>query len=403
VHETLSQIDQSVVGEQIAGAICEFVPGMARSDDPEVRTTMVGTATANVARAVDGLLAGAAPQDVEMPSANHLWVEDLVHRGLDVSTVPWSCNYGQSGLADALREVVRDADIPGVDKLTVADDLSKYAAGYVSSVCAQMVEHYETEHQLWAGGATAVRREVVNALLEGRLTDAQTAGETLGYSLAGHHVGVIVWAHTRGDSQRPGQRELEASARTLLRTLGAVDAFTVSAGATACWAWGSGADVRDAVGENAQIDVGMYAAVGGVGEGLDGFVRSHHDATQARRMAGLLSRRPGSVINYRAVALTSLIARDPRQAARFVDDELGPLAGDTDSMRRLRATLTVFFEESMRITRTARRLGVHQNTVLYRVEQVETLLGRPLGERRLELETALRLADARDALAGVSV
>jgi DNA-binding PucR family transcriptional regulator len=64
----------------------------------------------------------------------------------------------------------------------------------------------------------------------------------------------------------------------------------------------------------------------------------------------------------------------------------------------MRATLGVFFEEGMSWQRTARRLGVHQNTVMYRVRRAEEILGRPLADRRLELESALRLADAREAL-----
>ena len=48
--------------------------------------------------------------------------------------------------------------------------------------------------------------------------------------------------------------------------------------------------------------------------------------------------------------------------------------------------------------RTAERLSIHQNTVIYRVNQAKDLLGRPLTERRLELEVALRLAEASDSL-----
>jgi DNA-binding PucR family transcriptional regulator len=60
----------------------------------------------------------------------------------------------------------------------------------------------------------------------------------------------------------------------------------------------------------------------------------------------------------------------------------------------LRATLTAFFEEGMSWGRTAERLNIHQNTVIYRVNQAKDLLGRSLTERRLELEVALRLAEA---------
>jgi DNA-binding PucR family transcriptional regulator len=96
------------------------------------------------------------------------------------------------------------------------------------------------------------------------------------------------------------------------------------------------------------------------------------------------------------VALASLITSDAGQAGRFVREELGPVADDSDQMRRLRATLTTFLDEGMRPVRAARRLGIHQNTVLYRIRQAEELLGRPLTERRLELEAALRLAATGD-------
>ena len=42
--------------------------------------------------------------------------------------------------------------------------------------------------------------------------------------------------------------------------------------------------------------------------------------------------------------------------------------------------------------RGAERLGIHKNTVLYRLRQAEAARGVPLAHRRLELEMALRLA-----------
>ena len=42
--------------------------------------------------------------------------------------------------------------------------------------------------------------------------------------------------------------------------------------------------------------------------------------------------------------------------------------------------------------RAAARLGVHKNTVAYRIRRAEELLGYGVRERQLELQTALRLA-----------
>jgi hypothetical protein len=48
--------------------------------------------------------------------------------------------------------------------------------------------------------------------------------------------------------------------------------------------------------------------------------------------------------------------------------------------------------------RAARRLGIHQNTVVYRVKQTEELLGHAIEQRRLPLEVALRLSDMIEGL-----
>lgn len=50
----------------------------------------------------------------------------------------------------------------------------------------------------------------------------------------------------------------------------------------------------------------------------------------------------------------------------------------------------------MRLGRTAKRLGIHQNTVTYRLRQAEALIERDLEERRWELETALRIFNFLD-------
>ena len=95
---------------------------------------------------------------------------------------------------------------------------------------------------------------------------------------------------------------------------------------------------------------------------------------------------------YAAVELAALCARDVEACRRFVRSNLGPLAVADDQSRRLLATLQAFFREGSNYRATARRLGVHHNTVVYRVAQAEELLGHPLAEGRIQLELALELA-----------
>jgi DNA-binding PucR family transcriptional regulator len=111
--------------------------------------------------------------------------------------------------------------------------------------------------------------------------------------------------------------------------------------------------------------------------------------------------RPGTVVRYESVALAALLTIDPAEAAGFVEAQLGELASDTDAAARLRATLRVYFEENLSPARTARRLGIHHNTVMYRVKRVEEILGRPVHEGRLELDVSLRLSEGLDGLRSV--
>ena len=86
------------------------------------------------------------------------------------------------------------------------------------------------------------------------------------------------------------------------------------------------------------------------------------------------------------------MTNDLEEARRFVHSEIGPLMEDSDASRRLAATLEIFLHEESSFVRAARRLGIHENTVAYRVRRAEELLGRKACERQLELRTALRLS-----------
>jgi DNA-binding PucR family transcriptional regulator len=160
------------------------------------------------------------------------------------------------------------------------------------------------------------------------------------------------------------------------------------------WAWTGGPSVTDSPPGALSVDAPLLASVGGIGYGLDGFIQSHRQARDGRRMSAVFSNPSGTVARYHDVALSALLTQDLSAAGQFVKRELGELSLDTERSRRLRTTLVAFFEEGMSWGRTAERLGVHQNTVMYRVQQAKDLLGRELTDRRLELEVALRLADA---------
>src|SRR5690606_25140317 len=74
--------------------------------------------------------------------------------------------------------------------------------------------------------------------------------------------------------------------------------------------------------------------------------------------------------------------------------ELGQLARPGVLEARLRQTALAYLRVGGSARRAATELGLHKNTVLYRLRQIEQVLGRSLTERRLPTELALMLAEA---------
>jgi DNA-binding PucR family transcriptional regulator len=274
---------------------------------------------------------------------------------------------------------------------------SHYFFAYIDAVCTELVDVYEHERAQWIRGAAAARAELVGAILERRPVDPRLAAEKLRYDVSRRHLALIVWSEPR-DASRP-RVSLETEAAKLATALGGGAALTVPVGERVVWAWTWGEHLADepaAVGH--RMSDGVRAAIGTPAAGLAGMAESHEEALAARRVAELRKVRSAAVVGYRAGGLTALLTADPAEAVRFAEAELGELVADNDSAARLRATVQVYLEENLSPARAARRLGVHQNTVVYRVKRAEELLGREIEPRRLQTEVALRLAEMLDGL-----
>ena len=98
-----------------------------------------------------------------------------------------------------------------------------------------------------------------------------------------------------------------------------------------------------------------------------------------------------------------LLAADPVLAAEFTGAQLAPLAGlSAGGRERLSATLAVWLDEQGRLAPVAARLGVHPQTVRYRVERLRELFGEQLDdpEGRFWLALALRVSQTPAAGTG---
>ena len=84
--------------------------------------------------------------------------------------------------------------------------------------------------------------------------------------------------------------------------------------------------------------------------------------------------------------------RDRSLLERFVERTLGPLIGD-DSRHEpvLMPTLEAWFFENANLALAAQRLGVHRNTLSYRVQRIEALTGCSFNDPHDRLNISIAL------------
>jgi sugar diacid utilization regulator len=157
--------------------------------------------------------------------------------------------------------------------------------------------------------------------------------------------------------------------------------------------------LRGAVAEVVQGGV-VSAAIGDPCRAPADFAESYRLAREALDVMTRLGRR-GLVIGARELGPYAVLMRatEPDELRAFALRVLRPLlAADGRATGDLLDTLRVYLDEGGVRRRAARRLFVHVNTIAYRLDRIERLLGRDLADPHdaFELTLALRILDLTD-------
>ena len=290
--------------------------------------------------------------------------------------------------ATRLRTAAAEAAVPGDEALRALARLTTTIFAYQDHVASQVAETYARVDDALGRTRTHVRQGLVREILRGDRDSLPPSDLiTLDHDLDGDHVCVLLPGVAEGGATqllsglraRTGVRQSLVHPLDLRRT---VVWFTCPAG----WDDGRPARLLDAL-----ADSGVEASVSEVRSGLAGFRETYEQAQDVERIRAASA--PGGaqrVLTHADVALEILLLRDPARARRFVWTELGPLAEDTPEAARLRETLEVSFRAGSHVG-AAEQLNLHEHTVRNRLHRAEEHLGRPLSDRRTELQVALRL------------
>jgi DNA-binding PucR family transcriptional regulator len=378
---------------RVDAAVLAAVPAL--SADADIRLALERSTEANLSDILALLADPGLPVDAGVPPEALSLAGTLVRRGVEPGDLVHAYLVGQNELWRAWMDELAER-LPAGPSLIVALELSSARIfTRADFLVAQLLRHIDRERVRWMGGALARRTQLVRSLLEGEEADAAEASRALGYDIDRWVLAAVLWEAAGGEDPGARLERLEAQAASLARAAGAPRSFTLAPDEAVLWAWVATPEPPDldtiaaALGESLAPDQG--AALGMPAAGLDGFRGGHEEALHARRIAELGER--AGVVRYDAVELVSLVSADLDRLARFVQRTLGPLTAEDETTARLRETILAWLAEGGNARRAAERLHAHKNTVLYRLQRAQLLLGRPLDQERGALELAVRAVD----------
>lgn len=322
---------------------------------------------------------------------------EMVHAGVGIETVLQIYQLGHQRFWGWWTARLHDHVADGELRAAAVEHASELMFAYTHAVTTDAIRAYADEQSTWMRSVASRKRDLVEAIIEGHAT-AGTAelSASLGYDLALHHVGVVVWAD--GDvGVGAGSEAVDAAIRACAVRLGAGRPLVIRTGVVAGWGWiGLTETPREDVATSLVALPHVRIAVGTPAGGPEGFGATHREALAAQERA-VEDAMPGRVVHFADIEVASLFRRDEEPVARFLSRHLGDLAADTARARELRDTLRAYLDEGEYAQATADRLYLHRNTLARRLDAAARLRGRPLTERRLELAVALELLRARDS------
>ncbi|RDI47118.1 PucR family transcriptional regulator [Nocardia mexicana] len=396
--ETLEQVVQRL-NREIIGRVPELA-------DRDMRRDLETSTRAHALVVLSGLTQDKL--DYPVPEQAHAFARTIARRGHDLRLLLRVYHVGQEAVLEYMTEVLEQRRLPPETERATLLRLFDRSIRWISTSIEALTDTYMEERERGLRAALNQRTEIVRALLAGEDLDADQATARLGYRLAQRHLACVLWTDedsvagaltADGDPvlpAAPGESEalgrLERVAARLAGAVGNGGVLTVPSGAAALWAW-IGVD-GDAVpdGSAMSVEPPVRIAVGTPADRISGFRQSHREAVAARHVAERAVRAVPRLLRYPEVEVAYLAGADEAAMRALIDRELGALVRPDAASARLRDTLHAYLRCHRSPDAAAKRLGVHKNTVRYRIQRIEELLGHPIEQRSLRLEIALDCA-----------
>ncbi|GGW54375.1 ABC transporter substrate-binding protein [Streptomyces griseoloalbus] len=316
------------------------------------------------------------------PAAEHL-TRRLPAAGIKLVDLVLTYDVAGNELLDAFGKELRDGSCwsGGGDRADTLSVVMGRLFRFRQAALSQAMAVYRQEQKQLQRREIPDMREAVRQALTGELGDAE-AERRLGYRMNTRHVGFVVWGAGATEAT------LRGVAARLCSELRARQDLMVLPDGHALHGWLSvpesapGVDVLRA---RLSVPDGIRISLGMPHYGSNGFRITHREALETHSLTdrsmpqSARSDAPADasrIVSFRDVAALVFASRDVELARHFVRSQLAGLVEPRHSV--LRETLRVWFEELGSPTRAARRLNVHVNTLVKRLNRASDIVARPL-------------------------
>ena len=292
---------------------------------------------------------------------------------------------------DRLVERAEREDVARGEALRALRDLTTLLLGYQHHVASHVADSFARADAAMSRSREHVRNGLVRHLLREDSTPLPPSDlALLDYPLEASHVAVLLPAMAEAEARRllPALRAACHSRDTLVHSTDLTSTVIwLAQPRPPGWRPGTVSDLVACLG-----GLGVEASVSEAHVGVPGVRAGWRQVQDVQRVRAAWGPSGGPpVLSHADVSLEILLMADRAGARAFVTAELGGLGGDDDLSDRLRETVEASYRWGSHVT-TAAHLHLHEHTVRNRLQKAAELLGRPLTERRTELQVALRLA-----------
>ncbi len=379
----------AAVSKDVYEAILQEIPQLR--DDKQVLTLLASSVDSNVDTCLQIMQHRIDLAAVRAPAAATEYARRLAQRGTPLTTLLRAYRVGHVCFSDwMLKELGRQAG--NAEMISAATlSMSRVVAGYIDQTSEVMVVSYAQARENWLRNRSAARAARIRDLLAGGRIDVGAAEATLGYRLRQYHVGLVCWVGDAAGAVDEITRLEQAIGHVAGKAVCPGDPVFLPRDESSAWAW-LPLGIRDTFDPAAAagVDADVRFAFGDAAKGAAGFRLTHRQALAAQAVALATGSRAPRAVAFGEVAPIAMMLGSAELLRAWVLGTLAGLAEDDEHHARLRETLLVFLQTGGSYKTTAEQLILHKNTVQYRIRKANESLGRPVGEKRYEVELALQ-------------